>query len=399
VFHLPPQFVDIARVAALIGGVSAAVSLISGVFGGILIGLQRFDYDNALEIAVGAVRVVAIVVVLKEGQGLVVLAAVQLGANVLRGMANYWAVRHLYPELRARVRWDAPYLRMILTFGVSVSLLEFVSSVHLYSSALVIGALLPVGAITFYAIGGTLMEGARSVVNGIAWVVTPMASASEGRGDQPGVRAAILGAARFASLAVLPIVVTFLLRGHSFVSLWMGESYSAVSGNVLQVLAVALWPIACYQVITAGMVGVGRLAGLIPILLVEVACILGLSILWVGDFGVIGAAWGSTLPRVVTSVVAGPWYLRRTVGVSLRTFWGPTLLLPSLAMLPFAAASYAMEQLWPAESLVSYFAQVMLSLPLAAAGGWFVCFSRAERVALIQRWRFRLRRGDVDSAG
>jgi hypothetical protein len=85
--------------------------------------------------------------------------------------------------------------------------------------------------------------------------------------------------------------------------------------------------------------------------------------------------------------VIGPWYVRRHLGVPLRTFWLSVIVQPTLAMIPFALGTYAMDRLWPAQHLPAYFAQVALALPLAVAGAWLLALTPAERLA----WSGRLR--------
>jgi O-antigen/teichoic acid export membrane protein len=388
VFRVPPQFEHVARVVALLGGVNIAVSLISGVFGGVLTGLQRFDYNNAVEIGVAALRAVAILVALDAGHGLLVLALVQLTTTILRGAASWWLARRLYPELKIDLRGsDRYHVRLIFSFGLAVSLLQAMGALMLYSDSLVIGALLPVGMITYFSIGGSLHEYARAIVSGISQTLTPWMSATETQGDPAALQRVLVTGGRLSTLAILPVAVTFLIRGQSFIGLWMGPQYAALSGNVLRVLSLTLWCIAGYQIVGASMIGVSRHVGLIPIFVTEALCNLGLSILWVRAYGVIGCAWGTAVPRLVASLVVGPWYARRNLGVPLRTFWVSVFVQPTVAMLPFALGSYAIERLWPAQHLLLYFGQVALTLPLAVAGVWAFAFTPAERHA----WAGRLK--------
>lgn len=388
VFRVPPQFEEVARIVALLGGVNVAVSLVSGVYGGVLIGLQRFDYSNAVEIGVNALRAVAIVVALRSGHGLLVLALVQLGATMLRGAASWWLSRRLYPELKIEFRSaDRRHVGVIFSFGLASSLLQAMGSLMLYSDSLVIGALLPVSMITFFSIGANLQEYARAIVSGISQTLTPWMSAIEGRGDHAALQRVLLTGGRLTTLTILPVALTFMIRGESFIALWMGPQYAALSGNVLRVLSLTLWCIAGYQVVGASMLGVSRHSGLVPIFVAEALCNLGLSILWVRAYGVIGSAWGTAVPRLIASLLVCPWYVRRHLGVPLRTFWLSVIVQPTLAMIPFALGTYAMERLWPAQHLLLYFAQVALTLPLAVLGVWVLAFTPAERLA----WSGRLR--------
>ena len=100
VFQIPPELVAVARVVLILGGVNMAISMISGVYGGVVAGLQRFDIANLFEIAIGVVRVILVVLALKTGYGLIALALIQLGVSGLRGFASFVLSRRLYPQLR-----------------------------------------------------------------------------------------------------------------------------------------------------------------------------------------------------------------------------------------------------------------------------------------------------------
>ncbi len=388
--HVPSELWGVTRAVLVLGGLNVAVSLVAGVFGGVVIGIQRFDYGNAVEVVVVAARAVAILVALREGYGLIALAVIQLASSLLRAVADFSLSRRVYPELRIAWRhWDRESARAIVSFGGVSALLQSLGAVVLYSDSLVIGALLPVAMITFFSIAVSLTEYARALVSGVSQTVTPYTSALEAAGRQPELVNALLGSARIATLIVLPIVITFLLRGGTFIGLWMGPEYAELSGQVLRILSLALWSVAGYQVITATMMGLDRHRGLVPGFLAEAICNLGLSILLIRTMGIVGSAWGTTLPRLVASLLFAPWYTRRVLGVPMRQVWSTVWIRPTLAMIPFALGSYAVEQLWAAPNTLVYFAQVAATLPLAVLGTWWICFSVTERDAYSRALRSR----------
>jgi len=112
---------------------------------------------------------------------------------------------------------------------------------------------------------------------------------------------------------------------------------------------------------------------------------LGLSLYWVRTMGIDGVALGTTVPNLVTSLLVFPWMARRMLGTRLPDLWMRMWLRPLAAMLPFLAATVAIERFWPAHHLVTFFAGVAVALPLAAAGAWLVGFSGAERRAYGER--------------
>ena len=382
-FNIPPELMATARVVVVISGLSVAIALVSGVFGGVVVGLERFDYYNGVEIGIGALRAIGVIAALRSGHGLIALAIVQLAATAMRAIANVWLSRKLYPELRLSLSgWNRDSAKLILHFGLAASLLHIMGSLMLYSDSLVIGALLPVGMITYFSIAGGLIEYARSVVSGVSQTLTPRISALQAGRQQPALQIAVLTSARVSSLVVLPMVVTFVLRGASFIGLWMGPQYAEVSGRILIVLSVSLAVVSGYQIVTAAMMGMNRQNSLIPVFIAEAVTNLGLSVLWVRGYGVIGTATATMVPRIVISTLVGPWYVKRHLGLSLRKFWLLVFVRPMLAMVPFALATYGIEHIWPARSLGLFFLQVFATLPVAAVPVWYLCLSREERTAL-----------------
>jgi O-antigen/teichoic acid export membrane protein len=383
-FHVPAELVGVARTVILLSGLNVAVSLVSGVFGGIVVARQRFDALNAVNIAVTLVQTLAIVVALQAGTGLVGLALVQLAVSLLRGGAGAWLSWRIYPELPLRGRaWSLTDLRTIVSFGLSAAAIHVAGAIINYSDALVIGAFLPVAMVTFFAIASMMTDQIRVVIAGISQPLTPMVGALEGGHRSGDIGAVFLQGARFATLTVLPMVLTLEIRGSSFIGIWMGPAYAAPVGAVLTVLAVAVWAVAGFQVATATMIGINRHRGLIPVFAVEAIVNVFLSIILLSRFGIVGVAWGTVLPRLIVSLVVGPLYARRQVGVPLRTYYTMALLRPTIGMIPFALATLAIEMCWPASNLFGFFGQVVAVLPVAAAGAWFVALTSSERQAVV----------------
>jgi O-antigen/teichoic acid export membrane protein len=382
-FHVPVELTEVTRIVLVFGGVNLAVTLVSGVFGGIVVGMQRFDSLNAVSIVLALVQAVATFLVLHAGSGLVGLALAQLGVSVLRGGASIWLSSRAYPELAIRASsWSRPHLRTIFSFGISSALLNAAASVINYADALVIGSFLPVATITFFAIAATMTDYVRTVISGISQTLTPMVGALEGEGRGGEVAEALLQGARFATLAILPIVLTLELRGASFISIWMGPTYAGPAGAVLMVLAVPVWAFAGFQVVTSTMIGINQHRSLIPVYVGEAFVNILLSIILVRRLGIVGVACATALPRLIVSLFIGPLYMRRHVGVPLSTYYAQVLLRPAVGMIPFALATQAVQLWWPASNIWGFFAQVLAVLPVAALGAWFVVLTFRERHAL-----------------
>jgi O-antigen/teichoic acid export membrane protein len=262
----------------------------------------------------------------------------------------------------------------------------------LYSDSVVIGALISVEVVTMFAIAANLTEYARSLLLSFTQTLTPMASAMVGAGDSERLQHLLLRSMRLSLVIMLPVLITFELRGQTFVGIWMGSEYAASSGRVLQILAIGQLFGASYQVLTAIILGLNRHRLMVPIFLVEAATNLVLSITLTGRFGIIGVAIGTAAPRLMVALFVAPILARRMFGISPHPFVREAWLKPLAGAIPFAIASYAVERWWPTDNLFFFFFQVACMLPVAWLGSWFVAVEPSERAQVSQLLRRHLLR-------
>lgn len=394
-FAIPAPLLTDARIAVVLIACTIALALLGGVYGGVVTAMQRFDLVGATEIGVEAVRVASVVLALRNGMGLVALATIHVGCGLLRFLTYFVLSRRVYPELRvARRLWTRTQLKKILSFSMASTALQGAGTVIFQLDAIVIGAFLPVATITYFSIASTLSRYGSAVVSGISYTVTPRASAQQGSGDMNGARRTGLVGGRLAGLVHSPIVVTLLLRGGTFIGLWMGPQYADLSGRILQVLSIGYWFIAGRQIMSTTIMGLNRHCALIPAMWVEALLNLGLSVVLVRSMGVMGVALGTTVPALLMTPVY-PILFSRMLTIRPSRIWGELWLRPSLAVVPFMVGTFAFERFAVPGSMVAFFAQVAAALPLAFAGAWWIGLTREERssfTAMVSPWLHRFPR-------
>ena len=187
---------------------------------------------------------------------------------------------------------------------------------------------------------------------------------------------------KIATLVHLPIVVTFILRGETFIRLWMGPEYAALSGEVLWVLSLAYWFIAGRQVMVTTLMGLNRHRVLVPAAWAEAALNVTLSIILVQTHGVVGVAWGTTIPFLITTTAVYPLLFSRSIGVPMFATWRELWLLPSISIVPFVIVTYVVDRFYAPGSLLLFFGQVAAVLLFAIAGAWWLALNEQERLAL-----------------
>ncbi len=376
IFSIPPGSEDVARVAIMIMATNIAVALVTGVYGGILTARHRFDLSNLIGVVGVTVRGSAIVIALETGttithqadQGIIVLAVIQLMSSVIQLMLARILSRRAYRQAETSIRraFSPDSLKKIFSFGLLSSAIHVFAAIAHNSSLILIGSLLPVAMVTYYSIAESLTEYTRQLLSGITHTVMPMVGSMQGAGQVDSVKDVLVLGTRYASLVVLPIIATFMIRGESFISLWMGAEYGRLSGQILTLLSVSLWAMVGYQVCTTTMIGLGK------------------------HKGILGRAWGVLVPRLIVALGVSVAYAKKVLHISIVEYYVDSIGRPIVAILPFAAVSYAVERAWPAGNLAVFFLQVTLAMPVAILGTWIFGLKFDERTKLANALRRRL---------
>ncbi|MDR3745526.1 MAG: oligosaccharide flippase family protein [Acidobacteriaceae bacterium] len=364
-FKVPPEFSSAARIATLLIGVNAAISMSVGVVGGVLSALNRYDLQNYVSMVQTAVRVVGVVAVLRSGHGIVAIALCELVATLIGNLLLVWIARRLYPELQIQLkRPKRETLKQIWAYSSYAFLTTVAVRLVYQTDNLVVGAFVSTSAVTFYAIANSLCRYADQIVNAMGATFVPAASTYEAAGDASSLLILYKNGTRAILAISLPILITLIVRGPSFIGLWMGPEYAKSSGPVLIILSIAL--LFSFANRTASSIAFGiekhKTAAIWSI--GEGVANLTLSIVLVHWYGIIGVALGTMVPSLLVHLVLWPSYISNLVNLSysevVYKVWTPVFL----SSIPFAMATYAVNVFFPAHSLVVFFAQVIALLPV-----------------------------------
>jgi O-antigen/teichoic acid export membrane protein len=365
VFKVPAELASDARKAVLLIGLNAALSMSVGVVGGVLSALNRYDLQNYVSLVQSAIRVTGVVFVLRSGHGIVAIAVCELIAAVVGNCLLVWIARRLYPELQIRLKKpERDTLRKLWTYS-SYAFLNTVAVQLVYKTDnLVVGAFVSTAAVTFYAIANNLCSLANQAVGAMGATFVPAASTYEAAGDSASLLMLYKNGTRATLIVALPILITFILRGSSFIGLWMGPQYSHSSGTVLIILSIGMFFMFANRAAGSIAFGIekhktGALWGI-----GEGVANLTLSVILVHWYGLYGVALGTMVPSLIVHTVLWPRYISHLVGLSsIEVYW--KVWAPMfLAAIPFAIATCVVEVLFPARHLIVFLAQVMATLPV-----------------------------------
>ena len=372
IFKVTPAMAADARVVVFLMGLSFAIYMSIGVFGGILSALNRYDLYTLVVLTQLALRVIGVVTVLRTGHGIVAVAWCELFAATVSNVLFVYVARRIYPELRISLKkpnWEV--LQRIWSYSVYVFLLMVAVQLVYQTDNLVVGAFVSAAAVTFYSIGNSLCGYTRGLVGVMTATFTPAASTYDAAGDTSSLRALYYNGTRATMAVSLPILITLIFRGDNFIGVWMGPQYSRTSGIVLAILATALVFSLQNTPATSMAFGIEKHKTIAMWAIGEAIANLTLSIVLARKIGIYGVAIGTLVPSLAVNLLLWPRYVCHLVGIHYREVflkvWGPVFL----SAVPFASVSCLVNAFFPAHNMTTFIFQTIALLPIFAVSvGW-----------------------------
>ena len=389
-FKIPHDLQHAAQVTVLLCALGVAISLVAGVFGGVLSAISRFDILSSITIGQTLARAVGVILILRSGRGLISLAYWEFTVILLSGLTTCLSALRLYPTCRVRLRQpDITTLKKIWAYSFKTFIIIVAVQIVFYTDNLVVGAFLSLGAVTLYSIAGSLAMYSGQVALAMGSTFIPMASSLDAAGRSKDLQKLLLRGTQASLGLMLPIGLTLLLRGKTFIALWMGPKlgpeFSQTSGVILQILLITQFFTIANA--TGGQIayGVDKHKTVALWATIEAAANLGLSIVLVKTIGIYGVAWGTSISQAIVHLYFWPRYVKKELGVPIRRYLWDGWAKITLCGIPFGVASVIADRYWHAGSMVVYFMQIFSLLPVYALTVLVVFHEEVGNV--FQQWK------------
>jgi O-antigen/teichoic acid export membrane protein len=359
IFHISPQFLHTARWLFLIVGSAVSLGFPLGVFGGVLEGLQRFYLLNFTSIGATVLRAVSIVIAVRHGYGLLVVALITVSMPLISGLVNATAVLSLLPLRLQLNNVSRESLRRIATYSSSTFIIIVAARLRFKTDAMVIGKFISAAAITYFVIGSRLVDYGGEVVSGLAQVFVPMSSKSDATGDLGGLRRILVAGNRACALIIFPIAAILIILGKSIIEAWVGARYVPISYPVLLVLVIPSTLMLAQSASGRVLFGMAKHKSLAIVTLMEGSANLFLSIFLVRHFGILGDAAGTAIPLACTTMLFLPRHLCRVLKLRVGIYLREAFLLPLMLCVPLVAVLLLMRHWFVAHNYIQLAIQLL----------------------------------------
>ncbi|MFM9965925.1 MAG: oligosaccharide flippase family protein [Planctomycetaceae bacterium] len=358
------------RWVILILGVNVAVSIIGSVFGGVLIGLQRFDLERAFVLASGCVRFGLTLLMLQKESGLLILAIIFLATTLAENMGYVACAWRLLPSLRFGTRFlNRQTLRECFSFSAFAFLEVLATKLIESTDSIVIGCVLGAEAIVPYYVAQRLCQYISKPLQCIASVCLPRAGELHAQGKQDELRDLMARSMGLAWLLIMSFFIGASFFGPTLMATWIHKAYPQ-SQTILLVLLAGQLIGTPMKVVTSILFGMGEVRRPSVIYVIEAVANVALSLALIHSVGLVGVAWGTAIPLYLVEFgLLLPYAMK-------RLDFSPRQLLTDVAG----------PQLAPLVALLGYSYFVWSRVPLVPGWGNMLAITSGGGLVLGATW-------------
>jgi O-antigen/teichoic acid export membrane protein len=378
----------------LVGG-SLALALPSSVFGGIFVGLQRYDIPAWIIGLSKLLGGVAVVLTANYTHSIVMMALVTGLTNMLAGFFLFFEYKK-NPLSRSMVFSSKLINKKSFIevrdycFGLSIWMVGMTLGAGMDTTVL---AMFDYKSVVYYNISMVFVNVMVGIQNHSVSVIMPMTAAAAAKNDRKRVGSILIDYTRYSAIILILVSVPILIFAPQIVSLWLGKEYVNNVVPLLRFLIVANFfrqlSVPYYFV----MASLAKQNIIAPTILLEGAINFILSIFLVQALGAIGVAVATLLGSFANILMNFVHNVSRTpdvIYIKSKKQIFVSLVRPLVSVLPvllLIVASSRIEQGSIAHAILSLIVLIGFLLLL-----WFIALKPSERSFISKKLKTRLQR-------
>jgi O-antigen/teichoic acid export membrane protein len=334
--EMPVELHQDAQLALLCVGSSLAIALPFSVFGGIFIGLQRYDVPAWI---LGISRLFGgglIVLAAHTSHNIVMMAVAIAISNLGAGLWQFLAARQVASDIQISIQGVSKATGIEIT-GYCLSLTVWTIGMLLVSGMdTVIVGYFDYQSVVYYSLAASLTNFLLSIHTAIFGAVMPQAAAIGANKDREALGELLVAMTRYGAIILMMTSLPLIFGAKLFLTLWIGASYTDKTTLLLQLMLIAN----CIRYIGAPYANIALAVGeqkqivLSPV--VEGIINLIISVIFTARYGVIGVAIGTLCGACVSVAMHFIYNIPRTQSIKVVD---PKLLIyavgkPMIAIVP-----------------------------------------------------------------
>ena len=237
VFNIPLNMHDEVERSFYILAFSVPVLTSVSVLRDLLSAYQRFDLVNIVRVPVGSLTFLGPLLILPFSDKLSHIIFSLLLVRILEWIANFLFCARVVPDMLKRIRVEYSKVITLLRFGGWISISNVCGPAMLYADRLIIGSVISVSAVSYYAASFEIISRLMIIPGAIVGVLFPAFGAVI-RSNPSKAIALCFGGIKYTFILICPLLLIIFICAHEGLNVWLGEEFAARGARVLQWLAI-----------------------------------------------------------------------------------------------------------------------------------------------------------------
>jgi O-antigen/teichoic acid export membrane protein len=387
-FHVSESYRPEFATLILITTISWGLCVMLHMFVSALDGFQRFDLTSRISVAMLTLRSVGYFLVLQTGHGLVAMAVIFVGSQILGYVLNFLNFRRVFPQLRI----SSSYVRLamfrdIFRYGIKSFVANGSTLVLNQSGTVMIAHYLSDAAVGFYLLPSRLLQNAVDAVSRIAIVTRSSAAELTASGKRDAALALGIYSNRYSLTLFMPLVVFLGVYGRALILRWVGVQMADHSAPLLPIFLVSNALVLAAQFNSSSLLyGLGAHGGYARGMIVEAVLYVAALVWVIPRYGILGVACTSAVLMIAVRGIYTPWLVSRALDSSFLLYMRGIYVRPLLASVPVWILAWFLQRnglpgtTWPQLTLAGCICGAAY-----CAVAFFVCVPPDHRMMILSR--------------
>ncbi len=309
------------RLIIIIMGLNLAIEFPFKAFSGIIGAYLRYDLLSYSQLITLILSTSLTVLLLNKGYGILSLSIVGFICSQISNLLFYAISKHLFSDMRLNLKYfQRDKVHELFSYSVWSFVIQICDQVRFKIDSIVIVWMLSASHVTHYFIGARLVEYFVSLVLRATNILTPVFTQYYTDNNYQEIRNKFLLFTKINTVISLFGGGLIIILGRPFIYRWMGEDYLDAY-PVLVILMTAMIAHIIHVPSNNILYGISKHRFLAIVDTVEAVANLGLSIILVRYFGIVGVALGTAIPLIFSRLVVVPLYVCRSVQLPFGKYY------------------------------------------------------------------------------
>lgn len=330
-FSIPPEIRTDFSIALLLLGSTTALSFYMRIWDCVLKAYERYDLPSIVSVAILIFRTGCLLLFMKSS--LLSLAIIFASFSLLNSGAIWAAgVSTLRAQGLPRGHFCRDQFRRIGRFGLFAFFTSVADQFRSNTDPMVIARFMQMAQVTHYNISFTIIRYFRLIAGQFGAPFLPLFSRFHGRNQGASLIQLFLVASKMQAFLTMLIAGAILGCGGDFIRFWVGTELGLdnlpICTHLLTILLIPMMLDVMQSLSNTLLYSLNRHPFFSYQTATEGCANLVLSILLAPRYGLIGVAWGTAIPMIITKLFVQPWYVCRVAEIPFGSYLRDCVLIP-----------------------------------------------------------------------